>query len=98
MGASFVPADFSGKSEDGYARKALSPREAAACSPPCCAGREVRCCHHTTANIPGRTAPILLDENAIAGMAPGSVIVDMAAVNGGNCALTVPGEGCGDCQ
>lgn len=42
----------------------------------------------TTANIPGRTAPVLLTEEAIAGMRPGSVIVDMAAANGGNSALT----------
>lgn len=42
----------------------------------------------TTANIPGREAPVLLTEEAVAAMRPGSVIVDMAAANGGNCALT----------
>lgn len=46
----------------------------------------------TTANIPGRRAPILLDRAAIDAMRPGSVIVDMAAANGGNTELTVPGE------
>jgi NAD(P) transhydrogenase subunit alpha len=42
----------------------------------------------TTALIPGRPAPLLVTEEAVKGMAPGSVIVDMAAANGGNCALT----------
>ncbi|QJC21895.1 Re/Si-specific NAD(P)(+) transhydrogenase subunit alpha [Arcanobacterium buesumense] len=46
----------------------------------------------TTANIPGRKAPTLIDAQAVAGMKPGSVIVDLAAVNGGNCELTVPGQ------
>ncbi|MDO5720229.1 MAG: Re/Si-specific NAD(P)(+) transhydrogenase subunit alpha [Actinomycetaceae bacterium] len=46
----------------------------------------------TTANIPGRRSPILLTKEAVAGMKPGSVIVDMAAANGGNCELTKPGE------
>ncbi len=46
----------------------------------------------TTALIPGRPAPLLISQEAVAAMAPGSVIVDLAASNGGNCALTVPGE------
>lgn len=46
----------------------------------------------TTALIPGRRAPVLITEEAVAAMAPGSVIVDLAAPNGGNCALTRPGE------
>jgi H+-translocating NAD(P) transhydrogenase subunit alpha len=46
----------------------------------------------TTALIPGRPAPLLITEAAVARMAPGSVIVDLAAPNGGNCALTRPGE------
>jgi NAD(P) transhydrogenase subunit alpha len=41
-----------------------------------------------TAVIPGGSAPILLTEDAVAGMRPGSVIVDVAAPTGGNCALT----------
>ena len=44
----------------------------------------------TTANIPGRKAPVLITEDAVKGMRPGSVIVDLAAENGGNCALTKP--------
>ena len=46
----------------------------------------------TTANIPGRKSPALLTAADVAAMKPGSVIVDMAAANGGNCELTVPGE------
>ena len=46
----------------------------------------------TTALVPGVRAPILISEEAVAAMKPGSVIVDLAAEAGGNCALTVPGQ------
>jgi NAD(P) transhydrogenase subunit alpha len=46
----------------------------------------------TTALIPGKPAPRLIDEYMVRGMKPGSVIVDMAAEMGGNCALTRKGE------
>jgi NAD(P) transhydrogenase subunit alpha len=46
----------------------------------------------TTAAIPGRAAPILITADAVRGMQPGSVIVDLAAETGGNCELTKPGE------
>ena len=46
----------------------------------------------TTAAVPGRRAPLLVTEEAIAAMAPGSVIVDLAAETGGNAALTRAGE------
>ncbi len=42
----------------------------------------------TTANIPGRKAPLLIEERTVAAMKPGSVIIDLAAVTGGNCAVT----------
>jgi len=42
----------------------------------------------TTAAIPGRRSPLLITADAVAGMKPGSVIVDLAAVGGGNCELT----------
>lgn len=45
-----------------------------------------------TALIPGRKAPILITEEMVYSMRPGSVIVDLAAEQGGNCALTKPGE------
>jgi NAD(P) transhydrogenase subunit alpha len=46
----------------------------------------------TTAAIPGRPAPLLITADGVRNMAPGSVIVDLAAETGGNCELTVPGE------
>ena len=46
----------------------------------------------TTALIPGARAPILITEDAVKGMSPGSVIVDLAAEQKGNCALTEPGK------
>jgi NAD(P) transhydrogenase subunit alpha len=46
----------------------------------------------TTALVPGRPAPRLIPAAAVAGMRPGSVIVDLAAEAGGNCELTEPGE------
>ena len=42
--------------------------------------------------MPGKRAPILVTREMVARMAPGSVIVDIAAERGGNCELTVPGE------
>lgn len=45
----------------------------------------------TTALIPGKQAPILLEADVVAGMKPGAVIVDIAAESGGNCPLTRPG-------
>ncbi len=46
----------------------------------------------TTAQVPGKRAPLLIRREAVEGMKPGSVIVDLAAPNGGNCELTKPGE------
>ena len=46
----------------------------------------------TTALIPGKPAPILITEDMVKAMRTGSVIVDLAAENGGNCALTTPGH------
>ncbi len=46
----------------------------------------------TTAAVPGKKSPVLVAEDVVKGMSPGSVIVDLAAEKGGNCALTVAGE------
>ncbi|MEP0828338.1 MAG: Re/Si-specific NAD(P)(+) transhydrogenase subunit alpha [bacterium] len=46
----------------------------------------------TTALVPGKKSPILITDEMAKGMAPGSVIVDLAAEKGGNCELTKPGE------
>lgn len=42
----------------------------------------------TTANIPGRKAPLLIEKQTVEAMQPGSVIIDLASATGGNCALT----------
>jgi NAD(P) transhydrogenase subunit alpha len=46
----------------------------------------------TTAQVPGKKAPVLVTEDMVRGMAPGAVIVDMAAGQGGNVALSQPDE------
>jgi NAD(P) transhydrogenase subunit alpha len=46
----------------------------------------------TTALVPGERAPVLITEEMVRGMRPGSIIVDLAAEQGGNCALTEPGQ------
>jgi NAD(P) transhydrogenase subunit alpha len=46
----------------------------------------------TTAAVPGKKAPRIVDREMVEGMAPGSVIVDLGAVGGGNCELTRPDE------
>jgi NAD(P) transhydrogenase subunit alpha len=46
----------------------------------------------TTAQVPGRRAPLLLTEEAVNGMKRGAVVVDLAGATGGNCAVARPGE------
>jgi len=46
----------------------------------------------TTAQVPGRHAPLLISREMVEGMSRGSVIVDVAAPTGGNCEVTQPGE------
>jgi NAD(P) transhydrogenase subunit alpha len=46
----------------------------------------------TAAVIPGKKSPVLVTKEMVAGMAPGSVLVDLAAERGGNCELTRAGE------
>lgn len=92
MGAEFVAIPVaSEKSEDGYAKEMTADQAAAAAKlyAEQSAAADIVI---TTANIPGRTSPVLLTAADVAAMKPGSVIVDMAAANGGNCELTVPGE------
>jgi NAD(P) transhydrogenase subunit alpha len=49
-------------------------------------------CIITSAQVPGRSAPLLVTPEAVAGMKRGSVLVDLAGASGGNCALTKPDE------
>jgi H+-translocating NAD(P) transhydrogenase subunit alpha len=46
----------------------------------------------TTAAVPGKRAPVLITREMLAGMPPGSIVVDLAAERGGNCDVTRPGE------
>ncbi|GAA4670849.1 Re/Si-specific NAD(P)(+) transhydrogenase subunit alpha [Gordonia humi] len=92
MGAEFVKVDFEAeKSQDGYAKEMTAEQEAATAS---MYDEEARLADIviTTALIPGRPAPKLLSAETVAAMKHGSVIVDMAAANGGNATGTVPGE------
>ncbi|GAA2368758.1 MULTISPECIES: Re/Si-specific NAD(P)(+) transhydrogenase subunit alpha [Gordonia] len=92
MGAEFVKVDFEAeKSEDGYAKEMTAEQEAATAS---MYDEEARAADIviTTALIPGRPAPKLLSADTVAGMKNGSVIVDMAAANGGNAEGTVADE------
>lgn len=92
MGAEFVaiPAPAQ-ESSDGYAKE-MSQAQAEAAALLYSKESANADIVITTANIPGRKSPILLTAADVATMKPGSVIVDMAAANGGNCELTVPGE------
>lgn len=92
MGAEFVPIPAAAeKSDDGYAKE-MNEDQATAAAKLYAAQSAAADIVITTANIPGRKSPLLLTADDVRAMRPGSVIVDMAAANGGNCELTVPGE------
>ena len=92
MGAEFVAIqEEAEKSEDGYAKEMTQDQAELAAKIYSQQSAEADIVI-TTANIPGRTSPVLLTEEDVANMRPGSVVVDLAAANGGNCALTKPGE------
>jgi NAD(P) transhydrogenase subunit alpha len=94
LGARFVAHEAiqqAGETKGGYATE-LTPEQQAR-------QREVLGKHMADADaiicsalVPGRRAPILLTEAQVASMRPGSVVVDLAADQGGNCALTQPGQ------
>ncbi|MFF8605625.1 Re/Si-specific NAD(P)(+) transhydrogenase subunit alpha [Streptomyces sp. NPDC015346] len=89
MGAQFVQVDFESEvSSDGYAKAMTAEQQAATAA---LYDEEARAADIviTTALIPGRPAPSLITAETVAGMRNGSVIVDMAAANGGNVAGTI---------
>lgn len=90
MGAEFLELDFEEEagSGDGYARVMSDAFIKAEMALFASQAREVDIIV-TTALIPGKPAPKLITEEMITSMKPGSVIVDLAAQTGGNCALTV---------
>ncbi len=93
LGARFVaaPVDESVAAASGYAKEVADEtqrRQLAALTPHVAANDVVI----TTAQIPGRKAPLLISREMVEEMRPGSVIVDVAAGTGGNCEVTRPGE------
>ncbi|MFO0617878.1 MAG: Re/Si-specific NAD(P)(+) transhydrogenase subunit alpha [Polyangiaceae bacterium] len=91
MGAEFLDLDFEeeGGGEGGYARE-MSPAFIAAEMALFAAETREADIVITTALIPGKPAPILITTDMVEAMKKGSVIVDLAAENGGNCAVTQP--------
>ena len=92
LGGTFVEIPVKQQSSDGYA-KALDEEQqklTLAVYTEQCAKNDIVI---TTAAVPGRPAPLLVTKEAVAGMKPGSVIVDMgASALGGNCELSKVGE------
>ena len=91
LGAKFLDLGVSAAGTGGYARELTAEERAE---------QQRRLGEHlknvdvivTTAAVPGRPAPKIISAAMVEGMKPGSVIVDLAAETGGNCALTKPGE------
>jgi NAD(P) transhydrogenase subunit alpha len=91
LGGKFLDLGVSAAGEGGYARELTAEERAE---------QQKRLGEHlrtvdvivTTAAVPGRPAPKIITAAMVAGMKPGSVIVDLAAETGGNCELTRPGE------
>jgi NAD(P) transhydrogenase subunit alpha len=93
LGGEFVKVDYDeeGSGGGGYAKVMSEGFQAAQRAMYAQQAREVDIVI-TTALIPGKPAPRLITAEMVQSMKPGSVIVDMAAEQGGNCELTVPGE------
>ena len=93
LGGEFVKVDYEeeGSGGGGYAKVMSEGFQAAQRAMYAQQAREVDIII-TTALIPGKPAPKLITAEMVQTMKPGSVIVDMAAEQGGNCELTVPGE------
>ena len=95
LGGKFVMVDSEAmahaETEGGYAREMSEEFKCkqAALIAETLAKQDIAIC---TALIPGRRAPILITEEMVRSMKPGSVIVDLAAEQGGNCALSQAGE------
>ncbi len=95
LGAKFVMVDSgemaSAETAGGYAREMSEDfkRKQAALIADTLTKQDIAIC---TALIPGRPAPVLITEAMVQGMKPGSVIVDLAAEQGGNCSLSKAGE------
>lgn len=91
LGAKFLELAINAEGQGGYARELTAEEK----------GKEQEMVSNavaqadvviTTANVPGRRAPLLVHKETVARMRPGSVVVDLAAETGGNCELTRAGE------
>ncbi|HEX4106571.1 MAG TPA: Re/Si-specific NAD(P)(+) transhydrogenase subunit alpha [Solirubrobacteraceae bacterium] len=91
LGADFLDLGVSAAGEGGYARELTDAERAQQqqALTDAIKGYDVVI---TTALVPGRPAPKLVTAEAVEGMKPGSVIVDLAGESGGNCELTEPGK------
>jgi NAD(P) transhydrogenase subunit alpha len=91
LGARWLDLGIEAAGEGGYARE-LSVEERAAQQRALTEAIKGFDVVITTALVPGRPAPRLVTAEAVRGMKPGSVIVDLAGETGGNCELTEPGR------
>ena len=91
LGAKWLEIGIEASGEGGYARE-LSDEEKAAQQQALTDAIKRFDVVITTALVPGRPAPKLVTAEAVEGMKPGSVIVDLAGETGGNCELTTPGQ------
>jgi NAD(P) transhydrogenase subunit alpha len=91
LGAKFIETGVSAEAAGGYARE-LNPEEMAKQQEVLNARIAASDAVISTASVPGRAAPRIITQAAVERMKAGSVIVDIAAEQGGNCELTRPGE------
>jgi NAD(P) transhydrogenase subunit alpha len=91
LGAKWLDIGIEAAGEGGYARE-LTDEEKAAQQQALTDAIKRFDVVITTALVPGRPAPKLVTAEAVEGMKPGSVIVDLAGETGGNCELTTPGQ------
>ena len=91
LGAKFVDTGVSAEGSGGYARE-LTAEEKAAQQEVLDSRIAAADAVITTASVPGRPAPKIISRAAVERMRPGSVVVDVAAEQGGNCELTRAGE------
>jgi H+-translocating NAD(P) transhydrogenase subunit alpha len=91
LGAKFLELQINAEGSGGYARELTDAEKAQEQEMVSKAVAEADVVI-TTANVPGRRAPVLVKKETVARMRPGAVIVDLAAEGGGNCELTKPGD------
>jgi NAD(P) transhydrogenase subunit alpha len=91
LGATFVETGIDARGKGGYARE-LTAAEKAKVAAVLTKHIQAADLIITTAAIPGRASPKLINKEQVAGMKAGAVIVDLSADGGGNCEDTLPGE------